>query len=872
MLKPVEQMWDRYRHEKEDSDVAAFYGLMYFGELLTKLVACALISGIMDDRDRHRYGLLRQLVRADGIGEWSSQLDAALTGPSAQFLRADLQSLHRELSQRASAGDWQHESVRLLHDTLRALQVEVPPLPSHVPLRQWFAWFAILRNKTRGHGAPLGLECSAALHAFEESIRVITERLGVLNAEWAHLHRNLSGKYRVTALSASSGRFKHLRESRSDNLPDGIYLHAGAAPLKVELFAVDSSLSDFYLPNGQFRGSQYEEIAYATNKKQRADGKAWLAPATQLPDSETHGAPDLDLQGYSLSNVPLAADDFVARPTLQSGLESALLRDRHEIVSLSGPGGIGKTSLAVSVIKKIQSEGAKRFDVVVWFSARDIDLLPSGPKPVRPHGVSLEDFAAEYVLLVNPAGKGEKAFKAETYFAAAMSGLPLGPALYVFDNFETVTNPTEVFAWIDTYIRPPNKVLITTRTRGFVGDFPIEVNGMTESEALTLIDTVARRLGIANLLTIEYRRLLFDESSGHPYVMKIMLGEVAKAGRLIKPQRIIASQERILQALFERTFAELSPAAQRVFLLLCTWRSVIPMVAIEAVVMRNAEERIDVRAALDELKRLSFLEELSTEHESEVFVSVPLAAMTFGQGKLNASAIKAVIEADSDLLQDFGTIRKDGTASGVMSRVSHLIRALAKRVTSGRDTLDSLRPMLEFVASRVPAAWPEVARLYIEEGAAEGVSWAKTALRRYVESGDRSVPQSVVWRRLVELCHSTGDVQGELQSLAELANDPGLPIDELSELADSINRVFATAKKTDKDPFQPEDRKYLVGRLIAQLEGGRQRLDSTDLSRLAWLYMHTNNEARALELAELGLQLDRENEYCLKLAQRLRRH
>lgn len=870
MLRPIEQMWERYRHEKEDSDVAAFYGLIYFGELLTKLVACTLISGILDDRDRHRFSFLRELVRADGIGEWSSQLDAALTGPSAQFLRADLQSLHRELSQRAVAGEWQHESVRLLHVTLRALQVEVPALSSHVPLRQWFSWFAILRNKTRGHGALLGLECSAALHPFEESIRVITERLGILAGEWVHLHRNLSGKYRVTALSASSAHFKHLRESRSENLPDGIYLHSGS-PLKVELFEVNSSLSDFYLPNGQFRGSEYEEISYATNKKRRADGKAWLTPATPLPNSETHGSAELDLQGNSLSNVPSAADDYVARPTLQSGLESALLRDRHEIVSLSGPGGVGKTSLAISVIQKLQREGTKRFEVVVWFSARDIDLLPSGPKPVRPHGVSLADFAAEYVSLVDPPGRVEKTFKAENYFAAAMSGMPLGPALYVFDNFETVTSPAEVFTWIDTYVRPPNKVLITTRTRDFVGDYPIEVNGMTEPEASILIDTVARRLAIADLLTSEYRQSLYDESSGHPYVMKIMLGEVAKAQRLIKPQRIIATQERILQALFERTFAALSPAAQRVFLLLCTWRSVVPMVAVEAVVMRNAEERIDVRAALDELKRLSFLEVLSTENDSELFVSVPLAAMTFGHGKLNASPIKAVIEADSDLLQDFGTIRKDGTASGVMSRVSHLIRALAKRVTSGRDTLDGLRPMLEFVASRVPAAWPEVSRLYLEEGAAEGVGWAKSALRRYVESGDRSVPRSTVWRKLVELCRSTGDVQGELQSLAELTNDPSLSLDELSDLADNINHVFATAKKAGNVPFQPEERRYLVERLITQMEAGLQKLDSTDLSRLAWLYMHTSNDARALELAEQGLRLDGENDYCLKLIQRLRR-
>jgi hypothetical protein len=40
-----------------------------------------------------------------------------------------------------------------------------------------------------------------------------------------------------------------------------------------------------------------------------------------------------------------------------------------------------------------------------------------------------------------------------------------GPFLFVFDNFETVVSPGEAFAWIDTYIRSPNKALITTRIR-----------------------------------------------------------------------------------------------------------------------------------------------------------------------------------------------------------------------------------------------------------------------------------------------------------------------------------------------------------------------------------------------------------------------
>jgi hypothetical protein len=870
MIVPIKRMEARYEGEKDDSDVSAFYGLMFFGELLTKMTVCTFLAGFTDDRDRNRYGLLRELVRADGIGEWSSRLDAALTGPSAQFLRSEFKGFQRELLQRTGDSEWQYEAVRLLHHAIQALQIEIPNLPPQLPLRQWFTWFALLRNKTRGHGAPLSIECSRALTPLEQSIRLLAKNLSIFQAEWAYLHRNLSGKYKVTALSETSDHFKHFRETRAENLPDGVYIHLGT-PVRIELFESDSSITDFFVPNGQFRNTDYEVISYITNQKHRADGTQWLAPATPLPSSETQGSPALDLQGNSLSNVPVAADDYIDRPNLEKTLETALTRDRHEIVSLGGPGGIGKTSLAISVIKKLQAEQNGRFDLIVWFSARDIDLLSSGPKPVRPHGVSLSDFANEYAALMQPANRGDKGFKTDQYFAAALSGTPLGPTLYVFDNFETVTNPAEVFAWIDTYIRNPNKVLITTRTRDFVGDYPINVAGMTDSEALRLIDAVAKRIDISDLLTDAYRRTLIDESSGHPYVIKILLGEISKAQRLIKPQRIIADQDQILQALFERTYSALSPAAQRVFLLLSTWRSVIPAIALEAVLMRSAEERIDVRGALDELRRLSFLEEHTAPNDKEHFVSIPLAALTFGQKKLNASPLKAVIEADSELLRDFGTIRKDGVAAGVHTRVAHLVRALAKRLTSGSQNLESLKPMLEFVASRVPAAWPDIARLYLEEGGSNGPEWAKSAYRRYLESDDASPLRLEVWRSLAGLCRESGDIQGEMQALAELSNSQDMTTDDRSELANAINHIFANAARDGNDPFLPEERRHLVGNLIAQLERDITKLDATDLSRLAWLHMHTKNVPRALELAERGLTMDTESEHCRKIIERLRR-
>ena len=56
------------------------------------------------------------------------------------------------------------------------------------------------------------------------------------------------------------------------------------------------------------------------------------------------------------------------------------------------------------------SDHKLRFEAVVWFSARDIDLLPSGPRPVRPHGLSIDDFANEFVQLMDPSERSTKGF------------------------------------------------------------------------------------------------------------------------------------------------------------------------------------------------------------------------------------------------------------------------------------------------------------------------------------------------------------------------------------------------------------------------------------------------------------------------------
>ena len=186
----------------------------------------------------------------------------------------------------------------------------------------------------------------------------------------------------------------------------------------------------------------------------------------------------------------------------------------------------------------------------------------------------------------------------------------LGPTLFVFDKLQETdaASPRCFFRWLDVNIRSPNKVLITTRHHDFKGDYPIEVDGMTREECDELIEQTAKSLGIGSWVTREYKKELFSEAAGHPYVVKILLGEAKKAGQRIRTERILADKDRILDALFERTYARLTPAARRTFLTLSNWGASIPELAVEAVLLQAKHELgFDVIAAIEDLVLSSFV-------------------------------------------------------------------------------------------------------------------------------------------------------------------------------------------------------------------------------------------------------------------------
>ena len=686
------------------------------------------------------------------------------------------------------------------------------------------------------------------------------ENFSLFRRQWACLHRNLSGKYRVMELTVSATDFIELRSKSDVNLPNGLYVSLDGLR-RVSLISIDADSQEVFIANGNYRDGRYETLNYVTDETRDVVDEEFQYSPGRLPTSLTSGKGVLEPLGNCFSNLPDEQADYVSRERLENELSEQLLLMRHEIIALTGAGGIGKTSLTLRALRRV-AEQSQRFEAMVWFSARDIDLIERGPRIVRPEGLTEADFAATLVSLLQAEVDGAPI----DFLRQCFEDGAIGATLFVFDNFETVSNPGEIFKTIDAHIRAPNKVLITTRMRDFKGDFPMRVMGMDENEGRELIDITAKKLDIQSLITKSYVDQLLDESDGHPYVMKIMLGEVAKIGSVVKPERIVAAQDEILDALFERSYASLTPVAQRVFLLLSSWRSIVPELAVEVVLLRSENERMEVSRALEELKQYSFVEELPITTGGEIFLGVPLAAMLFGMKKLKASPLRAAVDADRTMLMWFGPTNRSEIRKGVEPAIERLIRGIAKKVSDGEQHLDSYSKMVEFIARRVPSTWLLLADLYVEQGGDENIRQAKECLRRYLEAptGARSTVE--VWEKLADLASITEDPSGEVHALAEMCETPDVRTDVLSTAANRINFIYKKLNQQGRSElFQTEEKRLLLRRVSSALDQRKNQLDATGCSRLAWLHLSLGNKERALDLAALGCRIDPNNEHCRQL-------
>lgn len=838
-----------------------FLMVSYLVEALVKTIAITLQVGLRERAPTHAYRIAYELIRADGLGTWETAIRDCTTEPLTGFMSPDCHELVGWCAKRRTRAEdeWYRRAKTDALGIIRELGSAEEPSTRPQTIRELISNLVQIRNKTKAHGA-VGPDFFA--FANEAYIRVIRELLGhcpLQEWEWLHLSTREKGNVRAILLQGEGPR--HLRDSEATRYkptkPGVYFVPKGKtkAHYCADLLKSNREYTKFELPNGGYDGRGHAEfLDYGDGQTAKVDVGAFVAPPVLPPPSETEGADALDIQGNVWANLPALPSGYVERPRLQRELTEKLLDQNHAIVTLHGRGGVGKTMLALNAAHQITQGEPPRFDTLLWFSARDVDLRASGPSFVRPAVVDLDDVAKMY-------GKLTQTEPSLEHFSRALQGHPSQrtSTLFIFDNFETMASIADLHQFLDTHTHLPNKTLITSRERAFKADYPIEVKGMEFDEAREMLKAVARELNIEGLATEETIKSVFENTDGHAYLMRVVMGEIAIEGRYVPPRQLVSKRMDIVDAVFERSFEKLSDAGRSVFLVVSNWKSAIPALAL-IVVLGDME--FDVEAGIDECLRLSLINR-DYLMDGQPCYTAPLLARLFGHKKFVGDPDRLILQSHLDTIRRFGVIDVHSLHRYKQQDLTEQFIAWScdpKNISDGTIDKEKLDRILASLAEMWPAGWLALAR-YREAHGGDPAE-IQNALRRAVEEMPENKDAWLIRAQYAETIGDEATRIGSLLSAVEVdPNDRKL----VSDVAGEVTRYI-----TEHAEGIPQRHR---GVYLAAIRGHMERiagdLSADELSRLAWLFLLENNSAQARHYAEEGLKKDKDNLYCKRILRRL---
>lgn len=845
-----------------NSSADTFLMTSYLVESLIKTTAITLLAGVRKSSPNISKKFEYELIRADGLGSWEAVIGDFMGQSNSGYVDADLQALLAWLTKRRTQAEdaWAKTAITRCAEVLKLLGVLDAEMPTRPTIRFLFGQLVRIRNKTKAHGAVGPDFFDEANPKFIEATQLLLENCPISSWDWYYLSVR-EEKATVRAISLRGLSPQHVRGEDSEQLrPKRAGIHFRTHPRGHilwcgELLQSNREYSEFMIPNGGYTDKGVAEfIDYGIGRTNSVSLPQYLTPPAPLPPSATEGLSVLDVFSNVFGNLPPRPTHYVQRPKLENEL-SERLRDRnHTIITLHGRGGIGKTSLALRAAYQLSDEETPQFDHILWLSARDLELHPSGATDVRRAVSDLQSVAKAVGRLLEVETTVESL---ASLLQAQMQGGSRG-ILLIFDNFETLDDPKEVHRFLDTHTHIPNKIMITSRERAFKGDYPIEVGGMEFDEAASLLHQEANSLKIGNIVTDEVVENIFEYTDGHAYVMRVLLGEIAKDGRWVAPKSLVSRRGDLLNVVFERSFNKLTLDGKWVFLCVANWRSVVPELSLLVVL---GQRDLDVERGIEECVRLALLVRHEFADESFGF-SVPELARLFARKKLEGDPDRLVLQEDKEALTQFGvlvpsTVSSKTTEDVVRAFVEKCVLTVVDNDEQKKLRIDSI---LESISELWPAAWLGLAQYR----------------QRIGDSPDR-IGQAL--RRAVEERPNDKDVWLERAAFAKLQKDASIHVASMisaveadpSDLELIRDTAFLLCQYLDAHKFEiPQARRgvYLAS-VRSRMERLSARLDATGLSRLAWLFLLEGDLSGAWKYANEGLTKDVTNSHCLKIVERL---
>lgn len=500
---PLSQVVRRLNVCGPNDSAEKFLVASYVAEIAIKLLGVSLANALKFKAHDHSYRMCYDFVRADGLGVWEANIRQAISYPLAGYLPHGMNELIAWATKvRTKPEDgWFRDTSAHIQFIFESLGLD-SPIPERKPtVNDLITSLVQIRNKTKAHGA-VGIDFFSIVNEnYISIIQAFLSQCPLFKWKWLHLEKRENGRNRGIWLLGTDPF--HAKDSEVASLPvseSGVYFwpEHSIHPISISNLVISNRECTWFLvPNGSYstNGSAIF-IDYYNGTEDKQNVAEYSRPPIALPPSETEGLSSLIVQSNILGNLPDLPQGYIDRVRLEDELFRRLKDQNHTIITLHGRGGIGKTSLALKVSHSLSHATDPIFEHIIWFSARDVDLQSKGPSSVQPDVISLDEVSKVYGNLM---GYGTTI---EDFSLVLQEADPVTKkgTLFIFDNFETMSDPLGTHQFLDTYTHLPNKILITSRERAFKADFPIEVQGMDSLESKEMMVQISRDLLIETLI------------------------------------------------------------------------------------------------------------------------------------------------------------------------------------------------------------------------------------------------------------------------------------------------------------------------------------------------------------------------------------